>query len=390
MDTEYVISTSNLQTIADAIREKLNDNKPITVANMADKISQIQGTQSLVLSEITLQPKAITFTVVPEEGYNGIGSVTILGDENLKSENIKLNSTIFGVNGSYSPDFKSQYITKEILTNGSFTISPDEGFDGIHQVKISTKIPSNVNNDSKTIVPSATTQTVSYDSSKYTGLSSVIVQGDSDLKPSNIRNGVNIFGVTGEYGGTLPSLQTRAITPGATLQTISATEGYDGLSEVRVYGDSNLIPENIKSGVTIFNTVGSFIGEPYYSELQTQTINITPSNIALDIYPDPGYVFDKIHVNTDENLSANNIKQGISIFGVNGAYSPSLKTLTVIPNLSRQHILPNPDYDGFSSVIVEAVGDLSSHEWVGTKDEYDALESYDSNTTYYIREENVQ
>lgn len=48
----------------------------------------------------------------------------------------------------------------------------------------------------KTITPTANAQVITPDSG-YTGLSQVIINGDSDLIASNIRKSKNIFGVTG-------------------------------------------------------------------------------------------------------------------------------------------------------------------------------------------------
>jgi hypothetical protein len=55
-------------------------------------------------------------------------------------------------------------------------------------------------------------------------------------------------------------LQTKTITPTASQQIIEPDNGYDGLSSVTVNGDTNLISSNIKSGVSIFGVNGNYTG----------------------------------------------------------------------------------------------------------------------------------
>lgn len=55
-------------------------------------------------------------------------------------------------------------------------------------------------------------------------------------------------------------LQNKTITPKAYQQVIFADSTYNGLNSVTIEGDNNLIPENIKAGVTIFGIVGTYTG----------------------------------------------------------------------------------------------------------------------------------
>ena len=176
-----------------------------------------------VLNDIRVEPTGEDFTVNPEEGIDGFSSVEVAGDENLKPENILRDVTIYGVTG-----------TADSLTDAYL--------------------------QEKQVTPTAEEISITADE-KYAALSKVTILGDSNLKPENIRSGVEIFGVSGELTDYDKPLAETTITPTKNLQTIIPDSDHSGFSKVVVNGDSNLIASNIRKGVTIFGVTGTNEGD---------------------------------------------------------------------------------------------------------------------------------
>lgn len=66
---------------------------------------------------------------------------------------------------------------------------------------------------------------------------------------------------TSGSGTATPVLQAKVVTPSASSQKVSPDNGYDGLSEVTISGDADLVAGNIKSGVNIFGVIGTYEGD---------------------------------------------------------------------------------------------------------------------------------
>ena len=71
---------------------------------------------------------------------------------------------------------------------------------------------------------------------------------------------ISLSDITTKVENIEPKLQSKTATPSASSQTIKPDTGYNGLSQVTVSGDANLKAENIAEGVSIFGVTGTHSG----------------------------------------------------------------------------------------------------------------------------------
>lgn len=75
------------------------------------------------------------------------------------------------------------------------------------------------------------------------------------LIPANIKQGITVLGIPGEYTGEGAQLQSKTVTPSKTEQTVQPDEGYDGLASVVVEAIPYTETENAAGGKTV--TIGA-------------------------------------------------------------------------------------------------------------------------------------
>lgn len=238
---------------------------------------------------------------------------------------------------------------------GIITIEPEEGsfFNEVIVDKIEL--------EDKTIYPSLQEQVIK---SNKDGLETVTVRPvgswiDSDIKPENIRNNVNILGVTGTMGANSEIKYANADT---TQVKVEPSKGVEFLKAVYInpvgsYIDGNIKSENIKNGVSILGVEGNYEGD---NRFQSKEVN--PSTSKQVVRPDTGYNFlDKVTVNEvtstiDENIIPENIKTGTTILGVRGTFGGAKRqTKTVYPTTSYQVIRPDSGFDVLTQVNIQPV-----------------------------------
>lgn len=101
------------------------------------------------------------------------------------------------------------------------------------------------------------------------GYANITVKGEPNLFAENIAKGKNLFGITGTYPRP-DDMSDAFITPEPGDKEYFIPEGYAGIKYIRVYGDKSLTPENIISGVSIFNVAGNYQVHPQYNVKYTE------------------------------------------------------------------------------------------------------------------------
>lgn len=159
-----------------------------------------------------------------------------------------------------------------------------------------------------------------------------------NIVAGNIRSGVQILGITGNYAGEGVTLQEKTVNPTTSVQNVTPDANYDGLSKVTV------------------------------NAIQTQTKSATPTKGAQNITPDTGkfltsvsvapipeeYIIPvgEISITQNGSVSVKNYETA----NVNvAAPEPALQEKTVTPTKSVQNITPDTNYDGLSKVTVNAI-----------------------------------
>lgn len=177
MADQAIINTSTLTSIGDAIREKTGKSDTFLPSDMPAEILAI------------------------ETGSDVSGVTAEAGD--VRKGKIFVNSTGTPVNGTLAVRTIS-----DVTTSGAQVIIPNGIYDSSVQksVTTATQATPTISVSSSGLITASCTQSSGYVSgSTKSATLQLSSSQDADFIASNIKNGVNIFGVTGNYNGDISS-----------------------------------------------------------------------------------------------------------------------------------------------------------------------------------------
>lgn len=184
------------------------------------------------------------------------------------------------------------------------------------------------NLQNKTVTPTASGFTVQPDTG-YDALGSVAVNGDDNLVAGNVKKDVAIFGVTGSYTGSMPTLRTVTISrSGSTLTISNPSSNGTFVTGYKIYSNGTLIASQVS---TTFN-LDTLDAGVHSITVRAYGTNFNDSNASSAV----SYAICSIsNVLTDLTTSNTAVKIGMTqgytstLTAISGKYIPDSITITM-------------------------------------------------------------
>lgn len=269
LQTKTVTPSESEQTVsADSSYQGLSSVTVNAISN------QYIGSGITQKTEATIMPGTTDQTL--NAGQYLSGTQTIKGDANLVAGNIADGVSIFGVAGTHLSGIdtsdatavasdlvynKTAYVNGEKVTGSRRKFSEEPGTGNIYTSKFFTGKNLSVSGNGRNAEYGGAVLKAKAEQDFYMNAEDTIIISfqAGTATAADVLTGKTFTSVPGNnLTGTMPSKDAEIYIPTTADQTISASQYLAGDQTIK--GDANLIAENIRSGVTIFGVEGTHSG----------------------------------------------------------------------------------------------------------------------------------
>lgn len=251
-------------------------------------------------------------TITPDEGYDGIASITISsvklqslttdaevysdesGDDTKTVQ--KTDSTAWGLSSVTVNNIRSQAKTVT-STKEAQTVNPDSGYDVLSSVSVQPYTP--VLQMNVEVDPTEEEQTIE-PADGYDGIGQVVIGAiPTETKTVTATKSQQVVNATsGKYlksvtvNGYTVKLQNKSVDPSESQQEITPDSTYDGLGNVTVGAivtETKTVKSNTSGNQTVNATPGKYIKTVTVQRFNVQTKTVSPAESQTSVDPDDSY-----------------------------------------------------------------------------------------------------
>lgn len=283
-----ITERSNIVTLANAIREKTGATGSISLGDMISDVEE--GVGGIDTSDATAAAGDIMLDKTAYvDGEKVTGSFTIDSELSEQDNLIAQISTALEGKTSAIPTLQSKTVSP---STSSQIVEPDNGYDGLSSVIVNamataTQATPSISVNSSGLITASATQTEGYvTSGTKSATKQLTTQAATTITPSTSSQTAvakNVYTTGAITVGAIPSSYVKptttkaatTYTPTTTNQTIAKGTYCSGVQTIK--GDANLKAENIAEGVSIFGIEGTHSGGGGSSgtDIETCTVNVS-------------------------------------------------------------------------------------------------------------------